>query len=136
MTIPEVQKLAAKNLGLSYTVLADLSANDRERVYDEEARYIHANQGTFSEAEVAWAKKRMASAWYENPITKYTFSEKLSDFTDEAINQAVSLNENINPFSESNRGKLFTLVVAGLAVYFLAPVIFDSVAKYQNARIK
>jgi hypothetical protein len=136
MTFTELQKYAGNRLGFSFTVPADLNANDRERLYDEMARVIHANQGQFSEGEVAYAKKRMASGWYENPIKEYTLTQKISDFGEEVVNQAVSINENINPFSQSNRGKLFTLVVAGLAVYFLAPVIFDSVAKYQNARGK
>ncbi len=136
MNIAELQQIAGQRLGLKkFTVPAELSMADRELLYDEQARFIQANPKLFGENWIDWGKKRMASAWFETPLESYSLGDAVQTFTEEFANQAIDLNNTLNPFSERNRKLTFWLLVGGAAIYFLAPVIVQTVAASKNAKL-
>jgi len=134
MNINEVQQIAAKKLGFSFTVPSELSAANRELLYDEEARFIQANPGLFNDNQKDWAKKRLGGAWFGVPLEGYSIGDAVQDFSSEFANQAIKINDSLNPFSENNRRIIFWFAVIGGAAYFLAPVIIQAIAASKNAK--
>lgn len=135
MTISEVYQIVGKQKGLdSFVYPSELDADEREQLYDGTADYIITNGSGFTLSQIEWAKKRRASSLYNTPIEEYSVGDAVSDFGNEFANQAVQINEAVNPFSESNRGKILWLAVAGVAIYFLAPVIIKAIAENKAAQ--
>lgn len=133
MTLSDIYQIVAKQKGLpSFKVPAELTANQREALYDGTADYILANPDGFSLNYIEWAKKRKGSPFYNTPLEEYSISDKISDFTSEFINQGVKINEAVNPFSESNRNKVLWIAAAGVILYFVAPVIIKAFVASKN----
>lgn len=134
MNIRELEQVVAKKLGFKFNLPADLSPADREILYDEEARYIAANPSLFGENWIEWSKKRMGGSFYNVPLENYSLGDAVQTFTEEFANQAVQINDALNPFSEANRKIVFWLAVLGVGAYFLAPVIVQAIAASKNAK--
>ena len=120
---------AKRNLQLSFNNQSELTPADRERLWDEQARVILADAYNYDQATVTWARSRKNSTLFENPLKDYTMTEKVGDFFEEVGNQAVSINDSVNPFSEKNRKYILAVATVGILAYFLLPVIVKAFRK-------
>jgi hypothetical protein len=121
-TIVTLREEAKAALGYSYTVIADLSNESKEVLYDKMADIAIADYGAYDIATQNWAISRRSGGFYATPLASQSFVDAAGIFVGEMGNQAVDLNAKLNPFSERNRGWVLGAAVAGLAVYFLAPL--------------
>lgn len=128
-TFTDLQNKAKNNLSFSFSNPSELSASDREKLYDEQARIILDSPATYPLAFVRWAEKRKKSGFIGAPLENYGVADAVSDFTEEFGNQAVRINESVNPFSEGNRNKLLWIGVAVFAAYILVPVVVKAFRK-------
>lgn len=129
ITFQELQNKAKENLSFSFSNPSELSPSDREKLYDEQARIVLDSPATYPLAFVTWAQKRVKSGVYGTGIEDYSVSEAVKDFTGEFANQAVKINESVNPFSGSNRNKILWIGAAILAAYILLPVVVKAIRK-------
>jgi hypothetical protein len=119
MTIQDLRKQEGQKLGYgSFLSPFDGSA----AAYSALSPSIRANPSEFDPAAVA-----TSSRWRGGPLDEYTTGEKISDFFGEVGNQAASINNAVNPFSEGNRKWFLAVAVIGVAAYFLAPVIIRAI---------
>lgn len=125
-------------------VYADLDAKEQVAVTNAMEAFIVSNPDQFTSDQVATAAKAQQGGGIDIP-TDYTVTDATSDFVNEAANQAVDLNNKLNPFSEANRagtaatvkGYASTLVyvaIAGAVVYFVGPVLIGSFLKNKAAK--
>ena len=128
-TLKDAQEEAKNNLGFSFAVPADLSPADREVLYDTEADIILKSPNDYAANVVAWANKRRNGSFYGVPYKDYSFTDGVSDFVEEVGNQAVDLNNNLNPFSEKNRKWVLGVAAVGVLAYFLLPVVINALRK-------
>ena len=103
---------------------SQLSADQQLALVNRLKAYILAAPDQFNATQLALAGRPPLEL-----TTDYTVGEQVADFFGEMGNQAVDLNANINPFSERNRGWVLGAAVAGLAVYFLAPLALAALRK-------
>lgn len=92
----------------SFETPADLSAADRERLYDGLAEYIieHFEQADSTQKE--WASKRIDSTLFRQPLEEYGASDAIKSFTGEFVEQGKKI--------LSFENKLVRNVVIGLAI--------------------
>lgn len=96
-----------------------LSADEKITLTNAMREYIRANPTEFTSTQVTVAS---SGGGVDIPLTdSYTVGDAASDFLTAAADEAVSINESVNPFSATNRKWVLAAVVAGAAIYFLAP---------------
>ena len=117
----QLRRAAGDSLGLSFTYPSELSPAERETLYDRMADMANASPKDYEAIVVQWAEKRRASPFYMQPIVTYSVGDAVADFAGEIGNQAVTINDAVNPFSEANRGKVLVVLavalVVGVAIY-------------------
>lgn len=106
---------------------SDLSAQDQVNVTNAMMQYIVDHSELFDPANVDQAQKYINSGIQNVPLKDTSVSATLSDFGSAIADQAVSLNNNLNPFSEQNRKLTYFLVVGGVLLYFVGPLILDAI---------
>lgn len=87
------------------------------------AQYITSNPDQFDATDLKTAQTVSTA---NTPPTLLDTSFDWGAFGDEVINQASSINDSVNPFSEANRGKILWIAVAIGALYLLLPRIVDA----------
>lgn len=131
-SVATITRQITASLGYPDTGYASLSAQQQADVTNAVARYIVSRPDEFTPAQVANAQRVIDKGGAQGPI-EYTFGQAAKDFAGEALNQAVSINEAVNPFSESNRGSLLTriTIVAAVAavLYFAGPKLIEAARK-------
>lgn len=120
-TLQDAQTEAKLALGFKFEVPADLDPADREKLYDKEADLVLAQRSDFLPNVVTWAEKRRNGSFYNVPYEEFGITDAAKTFAGEVGNQIVSLNDNLNPFSEKNRKWVLTVVVVGALIYFVGP---------------
>lgn len=128
-TILTLRAEAKADLGFSYNQISDLSAAQKETLYDRMADIVAATPMEYDDATRAWANTRRAGVWYHTPLASQSIGDAVGVFAEEFANQAAEINDAMNPFSERNRKVVFGLMVLGAAVYFLAPVVIAALEK-------
>ena len=101
---------------------AALSDADRRRLYAAIVAWSEGNPGRLSPIQVSAARNLAAM----ESVQPYTAGDAAAEFFAELGDQAASINENVNPFSATNRAWILGAVVAVAAVYFLAPVVIQA----------
>ncbi len=133
MSIDDLRNQITSQLG--YTTLLgspkayiDLTPQEQVNVTNAMNQYVVQNPSQFTDAQVG-----IATNWVQNqvtaPLADTSLTAEVSDFFDEVGNQASSLNQNLNPFSEQNRKYILWIVVAGAAIWYLTPHIINSLRK-------
>lgn len=138
MTIAELRnKVIAQNDYTSFLgdpkTYSDLSASEQIKVTNDMDSYIVANPGEFTADQVAKASK-VTSAGGITATSDYTLADAAGDFGNEVANQAVAINNDLNPFSEQNRKTVFFLVLSGLFVYFVGPILIKTFVESKGAK--
>lgn len=89
-SIPELRLKAAERLeirGFSGS-LADLTPDERERVIDQMAIIVNESPEDFDGPAREFARKRIASPFFQKPFDKFTIADGLKTFGTEFANQA------------------------------------------------
>lgn len=129
MTYAEVQRMVIEQNGFRtwYGALkspSSLSNEELQTVTTGVASYILAHPDDFAPASVAIAKGRVdfsKSPGYA--LADNSLAANAGVFVDEVGNQAASLNQSINPFSEQNRKYLLAVVLLAAALWY-GPAVF------------
>lgn len=133
MTIPELRAQIGNQLGFgsifgafegSAASYSALSADDQVRLTNAMKAYIRDHPADFTTAQ-----KQVAASPDIGAIDPYTWADAVGDFTAEVADQAVDLNETLNPFSARNRGYVLAAVAIGLVLYFAGPAIIQALRK-------
>lgn len=99
MTIAEARQTVGRELGLgAFETPADLTPNDRERLYDALADYIIANWDEFDKRAREWASRRIDSPLFKTPLEDYSAKDALSSFAGEFARQGKQIVSFENPF--------------------------------------
>ena len=129
MTAHELSRIVGDEMGLGswlspwggtpaeYSALGDA---EKIELTNRMRAYIRDNPAEFAATVVQVANS--GTGTIEAPDT-YGLADALGDFTGELGNQAVSLNDNLNPFSAKNRGWVLGVVAVGVILYFAGPAI-------------
>lgn len=128
-TISQLREEAKVALSYSYNVPADLSQEKQEKLYDTMADICLASRASYEPGTVKWAESRKYGSFYGKDLETQSLVDAAGIFFDEMGNQAVLINESVNPFSESNRKWVIYLAAAGVLAYFIAPVVIDAIRK-------
>ncbi len=123
MTIDDLRTQTITDLG--YTsfwtgapkAYVDLSAQEQINVTNAMEKYIAAHPSDFSQTQVDISTQTQAAGGITD-IQDYTYTQAAQDFGDEVANQAVAINQAVNPFA--NKTLLYALLVAGAIVIFIA----------------
>lgn len=92
----------------SFETPADLSASDRERLYDGLAEYIIEHFEKADSTQKEWAAKRIDSTLFRQPLEEFGAGDALKSFTGEFFEQGKKI--------VSFENKLVRNVVIGLAI--------------------
>ena len=136
----ELRRTIAKELNWAgateYTGGADLMEGRSQGFLETDSSYENerANRNiNMSNALIKYANLHpgalplfQGKAPYPSPET-YSFVDQIGDFGAEVAAQADAINEAVNPFSASNRGKIIWIVAGGVLLYFLIPVVLKTV---------
>jgi len=129
MTAQELRKQIGNAMGLGswlspwtgtaadYAALSDaqkIELTNRMRAYIRE----HPAEFAATVVQVASA----GSGVIESP-SYYGVGDAFADFASGVGEQVVDLNDNLNPFSEKNRGWVLGVVAVGVILYFAGPAI-------------
>lgn len=68
-----------------------------------------------------------AAATADHSKVEYGVGEMVSDFAGAVGDEIVSINETVNPLSGTNRGKVFWIMAAGAAAYFVGPILIAAI---------
>lgn len=123
----KVNRGAAANLtqiqlGLDLIPPSEWTYEQRTEYNKALASYIAGNPSLFSAQDLVTAKDVQNTDY---GILQDT-TPKFEDFISEVGNQVVSLNNDLNPFSEKNRKYVLISIGIGLFVYFVGPVLIEA----------
>ena len=80
--------------------------------------YVRTHPTEFEPAQIAAASLGDVAS-----LDTYGVGDALESFAGEIGDQAVSINDNLNPFSAKNRGWVLGAVAVGVLIYFVGPPI-------------
>ena len=120
-TIADARQEAANNLNydLAGGKGANLPQDEFFQLEAEMARVVMGDQGNYDGATIKWASTRTT---VYVPAT-LGLGEAASIFTEELGNQAVKLNDTLNPLSENNRAGLASTVKTLVYVAVIVAVV-------------
>lgn len=132
--LAQLNRRLAAELGLpTYNQPSELSAAQLARLTNAVHAYIVAHPAEFSETQVMLAQNARARGGIPEGEIEYTVGQAAKDFAGAVFDQAVSINDAVNPFSERNRGSLLAriTVIAGVVavLYFAGPALIGAVRK-------
>jgi hypothetical protein len=106
------------------TAYANATADQRIQITNAMKAYIRANPSEFDASQV-----QVANTADITLSENYTAGQMVSDFTEEMGNQAVELNNAVNPFSEANRKWILWAAVLIAAAYLILPQLMRARAE-------
>lgn len=104
----------------SLTEFSALPIAQQSAISNGMKEYMRAHPTEFTSNQLVFANGANFST---SEAESYGLFNAAGDFVSEVGNQAVSLNDNLNPFSEKNRKWVLGVVAFGALLYFVGPAI-------------
>jgi len=132
MTISDLRNQTITQLGFTDWLnnplaYVDLTAQQQIDVTNGMMKFISQNPSQFTDAQVTQANTYLGTGIQNVPLADTSFSSDVLTFGSAVADQAVSLNNAINPFSEQNRKWVLLVVVLGVGLWVLGPRLIESI---------
>ena len=125
----QLRERLTKELGFttffgSVKPFVDLAPDEQMKVTDAVMRYIVAHRDEFTAAQVTQAQTRINSGQSGAALEDTGLLSQVSEFPGAIWDEGVKINEAVNPFSGSNRGKLLWVGIVLLVLWFGGSALF------------